>query len=176
MRTVLLTLLVVALIIVAAYFFVVYSGVISIAAHPEAESFVAGALDKTMDHSVEHHAASIKVPPLDDPALIRAGAHEYAEACVLCHGAPGKEPEEFTQGMDPTPPEYEHIGKEMSPNVIFWIAKHGIMMSGMPTFQKESDQTLWGVVALMKKLPNMTPAEYQALTAESGEQQHLPGE
>jgi len=161
------TLIVIVLLIAALYFFVVYSGVYSVAAHPEGGGFLAWTLDKTSDHSVERHAAGIKVPNLDDPALIAAGAEEYHEACVQCHGAPGKDPEKFTQGMDPSPPHYDEIGKELPPANIFWVAKNGIQMTGMPAFRvTESDHTLWGVVALMKKLPAMSPADYEKLTKE----------
>ncbi len=169
MRTLFTVLIIILLGAVCFYLFMVYSGAYSVAAHPEGGGFLAWTLDHTMDHSVARHAAQIKVPPLNDPALIASGAKEYGQACVQCHGAPGKERAEFTKGMDPTPPEFDEIGKEKEPAAIFWVAKNGIQMTGMPEFgTTQSDRTLWGVVALMKRLPKMSPADYQNLMKQAG--------
>lgn len=161
---VVLTVIFIILLIVCFYFFVVYSGVYSVAAHPEGGGLMAWTLDHTSDASVARHARNLKPPNLDDPALLADGAKEYGEACVQCHGAPGKDAAEFTKGMDPSPPKFDEIGKEQPPEKIFWVAKNGIQMTGMPAFRvTESDRTLWGVVALMRKLPSMSPADYQTL-------------
>ncbi len=167
--TIILTLVVIALAGVAFYFFMVYSGTYSVQAHPEAGGFLQNTLDTTMDHSVARHAAVVKVPPLDDPSMIRQGAMVYGRTCAQCHGAPGQDAAAFTKGMDPTPPDFNDFGKNMPPASIFWVAKNGIEMTGMPAFRTVApDQTIWGVVALIKRLPTMSPAEYQSLMKQAG--------
>jgi len=42
--------------------------------------------------------------------------------------------------------------------------KHGLKMSGMPAWGVTHDDDLvWNVVAFLRKLPDLTPDEYQAL-------------
>ena len=46
-----------------------------------------------MERAVKRGARHVeRAPFLDDPERIRAGAVEYDEMCVSCHGAPGVEP------------------------------------------------------------------------------------
>ena len=165
LSAIILTLIIIAAAVVAFYFFMVYSGTYSVRARPEEGGFLQSTLDKTADHSVARNSAKIQVPPLDNPAMIQAGAQVYSKSCVDCHGAPGQDPEPFTKGMDPGPPAFDDIGKNKAPSAIFWVAKNGIEMTGMPAFGRIApDQTIWGVVALIKRLPTMSPAEYQGLT------------
>jgi mono/diheme cytochrome c family protein len=47
----------------------------------------------------------------------------------------------------------------------FWIIKHGIKMSAMPSWSKTlDDAAIWDVVAFVRKLPDMTPETYQQLS------------
>jgi len=165
MSTVVLTLVVLLILGAATYFFIVYSGVISVAADPGGGGLLSWTMDHTMDHSVDRHSAGIKVPPLDDPVMIQAAAGEYDHTCAFCHGAPGRDSAGFVAGMDPSPPDYKDIGNEQSPQFIFWVAKNGVEMTGMPSFAKEGDQKLWAFVALIKTMPKMTPAQYQNLVS-----------
>ncbi len=48
----------------------------------------------------------------------------------------------------------------------FWIIKHGIKASGMPAWAPRHDDTrIWNMVAFLKRLPDLTAAQYQILTA-----------
>ncbi|MGH6831853.1 MAG: c-type cytochrome, partial [Methyloceanibacter sp.] len=45
-----------------------------------------------------------------------------------------------------------------------WVVKHGIKMTGMPAWGvTHSDELLWDVVAFLRKLPELTPEQYQTL-------------
>jgi mono/diheme cytochrome c family protein len=47
---------------------------------------------------------------------------------------------------------------------LFWIAKHGIRMTGMPTFGgTQEDRQLWTLVAFVRRLPDMTPEQYKRM-------------
>ena len=41
------------------------------------------------EQSVEHRAAGIEVPDLDDEGMIERGFRSYRDKCAGCHGAPG---------------------------------------------------------------------------------------
>jgi hypothetical protein len=58
---------------------------------------------------------------------------------------------------------------------LFWIVKHGIKMTGMPSWGNHSDDELWTTVAFLEKLPGMTEQDYAKLAAASraqGEHRH----
>jgi len=49
------------------------------------------------------------------------------------------------------------------------VIKHGINMTGMPSFEQAgaTDDQIWAVAAFVKKLPNVSEADYKAWTAAS---------
>jgi len=138
------------------------SGIYDVAATYPDSAPVAWVLSNTMDHSVERHARGIKVPALDDPAMIQAGLRRYKENCVMCHGAPGVRVGEVGRGLNPKPPRLTETAGDWKRNELFWITKHGIRMSGMPAWGvTNSDNDIWAIIAFVQKLPSMTPSEYQ---------------
>jgi mono/diheme cytochrome c family protein len=88
----------------------------------------------------------------------------------------------MTIGLYPSPPnlasmleEHGHqhddrLTKEKAAQRNFWIIKHGIKASGMPAWgPTHSDDRIWGMVAFLEKLPELTSSQYQILTARSAE-------
>jgi hypothetical protein len=69
--------------------------------------------------------------------------------------------------LNPGPPDLKDVGKEDNPGQIFWVVKHGIKMTGMPSFAKAgvADNEIWKIVAFIKKLPAVSEADYKAWTA-----------
>jgi mono/diheme cytochrome c family protein len=146
-----------------------FSGAYDVAAVPIQRGFLEQTLARISDKSVERHAAGIRVPPLNDPALIQLGAAHYRDMCVTCHGAPGVQPAEIGQGLNPHPPNLVHSAGDMAPNEIYWVAKNGIKMTGMPAFGPTHDERdLWAMVAFIEQFPKMTPEAYQAAVAAAG--------
>lgn len=161
-------LLLILLAVIGAVAFI-YSGVYDIGADSPHFAVTRWALHTTMDRSVARHAEEVTAPAnLNDPAVIRMGAEHYAEMCVGCHLAPGKTNSELREGLYPKPPELAYSVGDMSPAELFWITKHGVKMSAMPAWGKtHPDDKIWALAAFMQKLPRMTPAQYNALTASS---------
>jgi mono/diheme cytochrome c family protein len=123
-------------------------------------------LHTTMTQSVRLRAQEIRVPKLDDPQRVQSGFREFNEMCVGCHGAPGAERSEVGLGLMPQPPDLSVAVKHWTPEELFWILKHGVKMTGMPAFgPTHDDKELWTVVAFLRTLPGISPAEYQALVA-----------
>jgi mono/diheme cytochrome c family protein len=147
----------------------VFSGAYSVAAVPIEHGFLEENLARISDKSVARHAAGIPVPPLSDPATIRLGAAHFRDMCVGCHGAPGIQPTEIGQGLNPHPPNLVHSAGDMAPNEMYWIIKNGIKMTGMPAFgPTHEERELWAMVAFIEQLPKMSPEAYRAAMAAAG--------
>jgi mono/diheme cytochrome c family protein len=107
--------------------------------------------------------------PTDDESL-RHGFGEYDEMCVVCHGAPGVRPQAIGRGLNPEPPDLAAPDAETNDAELFWIIDHGIKFTGMPGFgATHSKETVWALVAFVKRLPGMSPEEYARQRAEYAE-------
>src|SRR5680860_1395784 len=142
----------------------IYWGVYNVAADVPHTSPVFRLLEAVRDRSIAVRAAEVVVPSdLTDPGRIASGAGQYAEMCSSCHLAPGMERTEISRGLYPRAPELRR-GSRSTPAEDFWVAKHGIKATGMPAWGvTHGDEILWDVVAFLRKLPELTPEEYQSL-------------
>jgi mono/diheme cytochrome c family protein len=171
MKTVVTVVLVLLVLALAGLGFI-YSGIYDVAAATPDTGLIQWALETTQHNSVHRRAEEVtqegKIPPLDDPALIRMGLIEYHEMCVVCHGAPGVPISPTGQGLNPAPPLLADESGEDA-GELFWVTKNGIKMTGMPAFGvTHSDEELWAIVAFMKKMGNLSPEEYERMVVEAG--------
>src|SRR5690606_5426655 len=98
------------------------------------------------------------------------GFRLFQAHCVQCHGAPGIAPEPFALGLTPAPASPVATAQEWSAEEIYWIIRHGIKMTGMPAWQyRMPDGEIWDVVAFMKILPALSPADYARWTKQHGQ-------
>jgi mono/diheme cytochrome c family protein len=101
------------------------------------------------------------VPPTDENLI--AGAKIYSDECAGCHGAAGKA-DQTSDSLYPPIPQLPVVGTAYSEAQIFWIAKHGIRLSGMFANGKwDSDQKLWTVAAYIKRIKSLPPRVQQEL-------------
>lgn len=122
--------------------------------------------------SIASRTSDITVPELDDEAMIRAGAGNYDAMCAGCHLEPGVASTEQSRGLYPAPPDFTKRGID-DPAAAFWTIKHGIKMTGMPAWGKSmKDDDIWGLVALLGKLWELSPDGYRELVAASGGHRH----
>lgn len=122
--------------------------------------------------SIERASQDISVPKdLDSPARLLSGGSDYNDMCAGCHLKPGKSESDFSLGLYPAPPDLTKINvvahaMEKANQRRFWIIKHGIKASGMPAWgPTHDDERIWSMVAFLQRLPELTPAQYQILTA-----------
>jgi mono/diheme cytochrome c family protein len=168
MKTVWRLLAVFALLVVVFLGFV-FSGIYDVAASSQHRGPVRWVLRRIQHASVERRSEDIQAPALGDPAQLRLGLIHYHEMCVTCHGAPGVPMSEIGEGLNPAPPDLVKKGGREEPGEMFWIAKHGIKMTGMPAFgPTHSDEEIWAMIAFIRRMSQMTPAEYQAMVQEVG--------
>jgi len=150
------------------YFF---GGFYNIAASEADPDIVAWALKSVRNASISRHATDAPAVKLEDPATIQAGARAFAtRGCTFCHGAPGVDYAKITEGMNPGPPglKDEEEVRSLTAAQVFWIVKNGIGMTGMPSFSVANvpDAEIWTIAAFVKKLPDVSDADFKAWTAD----------
>ena len=161
---------VVIAVVFAAIF--VYSGAFDVAADAPHTELTTRLIEAVRDRSIAVRIKDIQVPALDDPHLIAEGAEHYAAMCANCHLAPGVDKTDIREGLYPTPP---NLTKPIAASAaeMFWVVKHGIKMSAMPAWGKtHDDHSIWGIVAFVQKIPELTPEQYQALAKPSDKSDH----
>jgi mono/diheme cytochrome c family protein len=141
-----------------------YGGLYNVAADVPHSQPVYWLLETARDRSIAVRATGIVVPnDLADPKRIASGAGQYAEMCSGCHLAPGMARTEMSRGLYPRAPELRR-GSRSDAAEDFWVVKHGLKATGMPAWGvTHNDKMLWDVVAFLRKLPKLSPDEYQAL-------------
>jgi mono/diheme cytochrome c family protein len=116
---------------------------------------------ETMIHSVRSHARDIVEPPSAEATQVRRGFCEYETHCVACHGASAVARERWASGLEPAPPYLIDASQRFRPRELFWIAKNGIKMTGMPSWRNAmSDRQIWDVVAFLEAMPEMNSQDY----------------
>jgi hypothetical protein len=164
----------------------IWSGTYNIAADVPHYTLTFWLLDEAHERSVTSHSRGIVPPSLEDPKLAEVGFPHFHEMCRLCHGAPGTPRQEFAEGLYPTPPslDSDDVQQDLDNAELFWVVKHGLKMTGMPSFGKtHTEEQLWGIIAFLRRLPDLTPEDYRVLvisdmgsSREREEQGHGHGE
>ena len=98
------------------------------------------------------------------------GVRLYGQNCAICHGsAKGKITASWiAKGEYPAPPQLASDGVEDDPEGwTFWKIKHGIRLTGMPSWKDAlNDNQIWTLALFLKnmdKLPASADAEWKAL-------------
>jgi mono/diheme cytochrome c family protein len=170
MKTVAVTLLGGLVFLILAGLLFIFSGVYDVAATSEDGGLIEWVLETTRERSVHRAAESLEVPVprLDDLRMIRSGLVRYHALCATCHGAPGVKISEIGQGLNPYPPELAGEVGEEEPLELFWVVKNGIKMTGMPAYGvTHGDEEIWEIVAFLKRMPQLSPEEYEELAREA---------
>jgi mono/diheme cytochrome c family protein len=122
---------------------------------------------ETMIHSVRRHASGIAAPPNATAQQVRAGFCLYETHCVACHGAAAVARDQWVSGLEPSPPYLLDATSRFTPAELFWIAKNGIKMTGMPSWRDSlADRQIWDIVAWLEAsrlLPPQTYVQWRAL-------------
>jgi len=152
----------------------IYSGLYNIAADVPHTQPLYWLLETIRERSVEARARDIVVPnDLKDANRISRGAGQYADMCSGCHLAPGMKRTEISQGLYPRAPELRRT-TTLTPEEQFWVVKHGIKMTGMPAWGvTHDDDLLWDVVAFVRKLPELSPEQYETLVKNAPKHEEL---
>lgn len=165
-RIVITTLIATAACLLAGVFVVVRAGLYDVGAISQHTRPVYALLEQTLRNSVRMRARQISPPALDAPEVRERGLQCFSRHCTSCHGAPGRAQEPHALALQPVPRPLTDAPSEWHPRELFWIARHGIRMSGMPAWQGQlADDDLWAIVAFLQELPLLTPTAYGARAA-----------
>ena len=142
----------------------IFTGLYDIGADAPHTPPVHWVVESLRDRSIAVRARGIVAPTdLSDQKRIETGAALYAGMCTGCHLAPGMERTEISQGLYPRAPELSR-GLAHSSAEEFWMIKHGVKLTGMPAWgPTHSDELIWDMVAFIRTLPTLSPAQYQAI-------------
>jgi len=154
----------------------IYSGIYPMGADVPHNKLTYWLLETLREQSIARVSRDIVVPPLDNPDLLLSGGADYNEMCSVCHLRPGILKSDMSLGLYPIPQNlsqtqnghgnHEHDDSDQVARRQFWIIKHGIKASGMLAWGlTHDDQRIWAMVAFLQKLPQLTPDQYQILTA-----------
>ena len=145
---------------------VVWAGLFNIAATQHSAT-LEHVLAFAAARSIARHAAVRTNPIPAEPQVLAAGLQQYAEMCLMCHGAPGVEPHAFARNLSPKPPAMTSTAVQSSTDgELFWVISHGIMATGMPAFgPAHSEEDIWQLVTFIRHMPHLSPAEQQRLLA-----------
>lgn len=141
-----------------------WSGLYSVAASEGHLVIVDKFLRFGMQSSVRTHARAIAAPDLSDPDLLPLGAGHYYGGCMPCHGAPGHQANTVFQHSLPPPPDLVKARDVWRDRELFWLIKHGLKYTGMPGWSApDRNDEQWAVVAFLKRMPDLSKAEYERL-------------
>ena len=125
---------------------------------------------RAMDVYADKHKPDMQNPTALTAANLTEGAKEYEEHCAFCHGGAKAKISPMRDKFNPPAPQLINRIPHDPDNWLFWVTKHGVRMTGMPTWDGiMSDEEIWKVIAFIKHsnaLPPETAAAWQKLAAE----------
>ena len=106
--------------------------------------------------------------PLTPQVMVEARAH-WADHCASCHGNDGKGKTAIGENVYPRAPDMTLPATQgLSDGELFAIIENGIRLTGMPGWGNgtaESAYGSWGLVHLIRHLPELTPEELAEMEA-----------
>jgi len=164
LRSAALTAVILGAVLILTAAAVIYLGLYDVGADAPHTRPVFALMQLLRERSIRVRSKDIPTPSLGDEQLILKGAGQYAAMCTGCHLKPGVQDSEIRPGLYPQPPNLTQ--RRVNPQEAFWVIKHGLKMSAMPAWGlSHDDATIWSMVAFLQKLPDLTPAQYEAIVA-----------
>jgi mono/diheme cytochrome c family protein len=126
-----------------------------------------GTLERRLAHMatdayIGGHAPQQENPVQPTPAALTEGARLYEQDCALCHGGAARRINLLRTKFNPPVPQLVNRVPRDPDADFWWITKHGIRMTGMPSWDGIlSDDQIWTVIAFIKH-SNKLPPEVQA--------------
>ena len=120
------------------------------------ETYVAS---RALDAAVGRRAANLKNPLAENDGELIGGMQVYAMNCSSCHGALDKAPSALGRSFYPPAPQLVIRPLDDRDSHIYFIVKHGIRWTGMPSWDDIlSDPDIWRVSMFLGRVANLPPA------------------
>jgi mono/diheme cytochrome c family protein len=124
---------------------------------------------RAMDVYADKHKPGGDNPVPATVAALTAGAVKYEAHCALCHGGAAARISVMQNKFNPPAPQLVNTVPHDPDAWIFWVTKHGVRMTGMPSWDGVlSDDEMWKIVAFIKhsnQLPPEVRSAWQASAA-----------
>ena len=124
---------------------------------------VESSLATTMrDMAIPSRYTTMKNPITATPEVIHEGMAHWADHCATCHANNASGDTMYGKTMYPRPPDMRQKDtQDMSDGELYYTIKNGVRLSGMPAFGDPGDDDMdsWRLVAFIRHLPQLTPAE-----------------
>lgn len=119
----------------------------------------------SLDATLSRYAPTQSNPVAPTDTNLLEGVRLFATNCAVCHGsaigAAAASP--IAKGLYQHPPQLASDGVEDDPEgVSFWKIKHGLRLTGMPSFAATlSDRQIWTLALFLKRMDKLPPAVQQ---------------
>ncbi|HEY6065020.1 MAG TPA: cytochrome c [Thermoanaerobaculia bacterium] len=162
------------LLVAAGVAAVVYTGAFNTSAEKPPSKLERDLATFALNRSVLRRAPNAKNPLPMSADNLRGGLAHYRENCLVCHGAPGVDPGEIGQGLNPGAPDLTLSRVQArTDGQLFWIVDEGIKMTGMPAFGPTHEENeIWQIVSFVRHLPEISDAEKGELQLETELEEH----
>jgi thiosulfate dehydrogenase len=169
------------IVIVGGVFLVSHLGLYPIGADNPPGSLERSLAGRAMDVYASKHKPAGGNPVQLTPAALAAGAKDYEEHCAFCHGGARAKISPMRDKFNPPAPQLVNRIPHDDDAWLFWVTKHGVRMTGMPSWDGVmSDDEMWKVVAFIKhsdKLPPEAQGVWQKMATEPGKiEEHTPAQ
>lgn len=126
------------------------------------------AASRSLHATIDREAPKTAGPVALSDAALAAGVKIYGDNCIVCHGGADGRPASIGFGLYQKAPILAKHGVEDDPEgETYWKVRHGIRLTGMPSFSNTlSDDQLWQVSLFLKhmdKLPPQVDKKWKAL-------------
>jgi thiosulfate dehydrogenase len=114
---------------------------------------------RSLDATIAREMPAQANPVAATDANFDSGIKLYVANCAACHGVPGERPSTVAIGLYQHAPQLARHGVEDDPeSETFWKIKHGIRLTGMPSFTRSlSDQQIWTLALFLKHMDALPP-------------------
>lgn len=139
-----------------------------LSARPAPSAFEEWGARKLRKLAVSGRYTAMKNPVAVDDATLKQAMEHWADHCATCHANDGSGQTTMGRNMYPRPPDMRGgRTQQMSDGEIYYVINQGIRLTGMPAWGEpgDDDRESWKLVAFIRKLPSLTPAEVQAMKA-----------
>ncbi|TAL87829.1 MAG: cytochrome c [Candidimonas sp.] len=125
-----------------------------------------GGLELWMARTSLHATLNRYAPKEQNPVALTdqnllTGVQLFGENCAACHGSAkgANSPSPIAKGEYPRPPQLATDGVEDDPEgYSFWKIKHGIRLTGMPSFRYTlTDEQIWTLALFLKHMDKLPP-------------------
>ncbi|HXG94176.1 MAG TPA: cytochrome c [Blastocatellia bacterium] len=108
--------------------------------------------------SVAHHATEQPKDGFPTNEDLLSGAEIYKGMCAECHGSLSGRPSTLGASFYPPAPQLPGRATAYTEPELFWIVKHGIRNTSMPSWRNMlSDEGIWQVVSFVKRINALPP-------------------